>query len=105
MVDLCTGHPALRDKNVRLAMAHATDKEKIIEIVMLGLASKGIALIPDGMGAWFNSEIKTMPMIRLWPTKYWMTLDTWTLILTASARCRMGQHLLLSGSIGQATAW
>ncbi|NTW08799.1 MAG: ABC transporter substrate-binding protein [Anaerolineaceae bacterium] len=55
---LCTGHPALRDRNVRLAMAHATDKEKIIEIVMLGLASKGIALIPDGMGAWFNSKIK-----------------------------------------------
>ena len=54
---LCTGHPALRDKNVRLALAHATDKEKIIEIVTLGLASKGIALIPDGMGDWFNSSI------------------------------------------------
>ena len=26
---LCTGHPALRDKNVRLALAHATDKNKI----------------------------------------------------------------------------
>jgi len=37
---LCTGHPALRDKNVRLAMAHATDKQKIIEIVMVGLAAK-----------------------------------------------------------------
>ena len=55
---LCTGHPALRDKNVRLAMAHGTDKQKLIDIVMLGLASKGIALIPDGMGDWFNSSIQ-----------------------------------------------
>ncbi len=55
---LCTGHPALRDKNVRQAMAHATDKKKIIEIVSLGLASPGIALIPDGMGEWFNSSIQ-----------------------------------------------
>jgi peptide/nickel transport system substrate-binding protein len=55
---LCTGHPALRDKDVRLAMAHATDKDKIIEIVTLGLAAKGIALIPDGMGEWFNSSVE-----------------------------------------------
>jgi peptide/nickel transport system substrate-binding protein len=54
---LCTGHPALRDKNVRLALAHATDKQKINEIVNLGMASLGIALIPDGMGDWFNSSI------------------------------------------------
>jgi peptide/nickel transport system substrate-binding protein len=57
----CTGHPALRDKNVRLAMAYATDKKKLIEVVMLGLASPGIALIPDGMGSWFNSSIVDFP--------------------------------------------
>ncbi|MCE9647546.1 MAG: peptide ABC transporter substrate-binding protein [Chloroflexi bacterium] len=55
---LCTGHPALRDKQVRLAMAYATDKNKIIEIVKLGLATPGIALIPSGMGEWFNIEVK-----------------------------------------------
>jgi peptide/nickel transport system substrate-binding protein len=55
---LCTGHPALRDKQVRLAMAYATDKNKIIEIVKLGLAKPGIALIPSGMGEWFNSDVK-----------------------------------------------
>jgi peptide/nickel transport system substrate-binding protein len=55
---LCTGHPALLDKNVRLALAHATDKTKIISIVSLGLATPGIALIPDGMGDWFNSSIQ-----------------------------------------------
>jgi peptide/nickel transport system substrate-binding protein len=55
---LCTGHPALRDKQVRLAMAYATDKKKIIDIVLLGLGAPGIALIPNGMGEWFNSDIK-----------------------------------------------
>ncbi len=55
---LCTGHPALRDIQVRRAMAHATDKNKIIEIVKLGLATPGIALIPSGTGEWFNSDVK-----------------------------------------------
>lgn len=55
---LCTGHPALRDRNVRLALAHATDKQKIIDVVLLGLGEPGIALIPRGMGEWFNTDIK-----------------------------------------------
>ena len=55
---LCTGHPALRDKQVRLALAHATDKKKIIDVVLLGLGEPGIALIPKGTGEWFNSDIK-----------------------------------------------
>lgn len=55
---LCTGHPALRDKQVRLAMAHATDKQKIIDVILLGLGNPGIALIPDGLGEWFNSDIE-----------------------------------------------
>lgn len=55
---LCTGHPALRDRNVRLALAHATDKQKIIDVALLGLGEPGIALIPKGLGEWFNSSIK-----------------------------------------------
>lgn len=58
---VCSGHPALRDKQVRLAMAYATDKNKIIEIVKLGLATPGIALIPEGTGEWFNTDIKDFP--------------------------------------------
>ncbi len=54
---LCTGHPALRDRQVRLALAHATDKQKIIDVILLGLGDPGIALIPKGMGEWFNSDI------------------------------------------------
>ena len=29
----CTGHPALQDINVRKALAHATDKQQIIDVV------------------------------------------------------------------------
>jgi len=54
----CTGHPALRDKQVRLALAYATDKQKIIDVVLLGLGEPGIALIPSGLGDWFNSSIR-----------------------------------------------
>ena len=58
---ICSGHPALLDKNVRLAMAYAVDKKKLIDVVALGLATPGIALIPSGMGDWFNSSIKDYP--------------------------------------------
>ncbi len=55
---LCTGHPALLDRNVRLALAHATDKQKIIDVVLLGLGTPGTALLPDGLGIWYNSSIQ-----------------------------------------------
>ena len=54
---LCTGHPALRDRNVRLALAHATDKQKLIDVVLLGYGTPGLTLIPDGLGMWYNSKI------------------------------------------------
>ncbi len=55
---VCSGHPALRDRNVRLALAHATDKQKIIDVVLLGLGSPGLTLIPDGLGIWYNDTIE-----------------------------------------------
>ncbi len=55
---ICSGHPSLQDRNVRLALAHATDKQKIIDVVYLGLASPGTTLIPNGLGVWYNSSIK-----------------------------------------------
>jgi len=55
---LCTGHPALRDRNVRLAMSYALDKQKLIDEVMLGLADPGLTLIPKGLGSFYNSTIK-----------------------------------------------
>jgi len=55
---VCTGHPALRDLDVRLALAHATDKQKIIDVVLLGLGTPGLTLIPDGLGIWYNDTIQ-----------------------------------------------
>jgi peptide/nickel transport system substrate-binding protein len=54
---LCTGHPALRDRQVRLAMAHATDKQNLIDVALLGLGTPGVTLIPDGLGIWFNDSL------------------------------------------------
>ena len=55
---ICSGHPSLQDRTVRLALSHATDKQKIIDVIYLGLASPGTTLIPDGLGVWYNSSIK-----------------------------------------------
>jgi peptide/nickel transport system substrate-binding protein len=55
---LCTGHPALLDRNVRLALAHATDKDKIIDVVLLGFGTPGTTLLPDGLGLWYNSSLQ-----------------------------------------------
>ena len=55
---VCSGHPALRDKQVRLALAYATDKKKLIDVVLAGYGTPGVALIPDGTGEWFNSSVK-----------------------------------------------
>ncbi|MEK7329147.1 MAG: ABC transporter substrate-binding protein [Chloroflexota bacterium] len=55
---VCTGHPALLDRNVRLALAHATDKKKIIDVVLLGLGDPGLTLIPIGLGRWYNNTLQ-----------------------------------------------
>lgn len=54
---VCTGHPALRDRTVRLALAHATDKQKLIDVVLLGLGDPGLTLIPIGLGHWYNNTL------------------------------------------------
>ncbi len=55
---LCTGHPALLDRNVRLALAHATDKQNIIDVAMLGLADPGLTLVASGQAYWYNDQIE-----------------------------------------------
>lgn len=54
---ICSGHPALRDPVVRRAMAHAIDKQQIIDVALLGLGSPGIGLVPAGLGDFFASEL------------------------------------------------
>jgi len=55
---VCSGHPALLDRNVRLALAHATDKQPIIDVVLLGLGAPGLTLIPDSLGVWYNNALQ-----------------------------------------------
>lgn len=55
---VCSGHPALLDRNVRLALAHATDKQNIIDVAVLGLGRPGLTLIPDSMGLWYNNTLQ-----------------------------------------------
>ncbi len=55
---VCTGHPALQDVIVRQALAHATDKQQLVEIVLLGQGTPGLTLIPDALIPWFNTSIK-----------------------------------------------
>ena len=55
---VCTGHPALRDRTVRLAMSYAIDKQRLVDEVLFGLADPGLTLVPKGLGAFYNSSIK-----------------------------------------------
>jgi peptide/nickel transport system substrate-binding protein len=55
---ICTGHPALRDRQVRLALAHATDKQKLLDVVLLGLGDPGLTLVPSGMQPFFNDSLE-----------------------------------------------
>jgi peptide/nickel transport system substrate-binding protein len=55
---VCSGQDALKDRNVRLALAHATDKVHIIDVVLLGLGSPGLTLIPDSLGMWYNDSLE-----------------------------------------------
>jgi peptide/nickel transport system substrate-binding protein len=55
---VCSGHAALLDRNVRLALAHATDKQQIIDVVLLGLGAPGLTLIPDSLGVFYNDSIQ-----------------------------------------------
>jgi peptide/nickel transport system substrate-binding protein len=55
---ICSNHPALRDRAVRLALSHATDLQNIIDVAELGLATPGVGLIADSMGDYFNSSLK-----------------------------------------------
>ena len=58
---VCSGHPALRDLTVRRALALATPKQELIDVLLLGLGVPGKTLIQAGLGRWFNSELAADP--------------------------------------------
>jgi peptide/nickel transport system substrate-binding protein len=54
---VCSGHPALRDLEVRKALAMAIDKQQIIDVAQLGLAAPGLTLLPRALGDFFASDV------------------------------------------------
>jgi len=54
-----TGNPALADPAVRLAIAHAINKQDIVDIVVQGLGSPADTIVPPtlGGGFWHNPNI------------------------------------------------
>jgi peptide/nickel transport system substrate-binding protein len=53
----CSGHPALRDVEVRRALAEAMDKQALVDVALLGLGSPGLSLVPESMGDFFASDV------------------------------------------------
>lgn len=55
---VCSGHPALKDVEVRRALAHAIDKQQIIDVATLGTGSPGLSLVPPGLGPFYASDVQ-----------------------------------------------
>jgi peptide/nickel transport system substrate-binding protein len=58
---VCSGHPALRDRTFRRALAMATPKQELIDVVMLGFGVPGKTLIQASLGRWFNRALEDHP--------------------------------------------
>jgi peptide/nickel transport system substrate-binding protein len=58
---VCSGHPALRDRAVRQALAEATDKQQLIDVALVGLGTPGLTLVPPGLGDFYANEIDPTP--------------------------------------------
>jgi peptide/nickel transport system substrate-binding protein len=58
-----TRNPALEDPVVKLAIAHAIDKQDLVDIVLQGLGKPGYSIIPPtlGGGFWHNPNIQDVP--------------------------------------------
>jgi peptide/nickel transport system substrate-binding protein len=54
----CSGHPALRDRTVRLAIAHAVNKPALVEQVLHGRGNPGVSLIPASLSAYFDPNLQ-----------------------------------------------
>lgn len=55
---VCSGHPALQDVRVRQALAHATDKQALIDGILLGLGEPGLSLVTPGHGDAFAAHLE-----------------------------------------------
>lgn len=53
-----TGHPALLDPRVRLAIAHAVDKQQVVDGALGGRGMPGLGVIPPMLHTWFNATLQ-----------------------------------------------
>jgi peptide/nickel transport system substrate-binding protein len=56
-----SGHAALRDATVRLAIAHAIDRQQLIDLALGGTAMRGLGVIPPTLRTWFNTALENAP--------------------------------------------
>jgi len=70
-----TGHPALRDEQVRLAIAHAINKQAILDRVLLGKGVKGDSFIMPVYGKYYRQFNGTPDEIRYDPQEAERILD------------------------------
>lgn len=54
-------HPELRDPQLRLAMEHAVDRQRLAETAMFGHATPGWSIVAPATGKWFNEDIEMVP--------------------------------------------
>lgn len=54
-------HPEIKDTQFRLAMEQATDRQRLIDTVMLGHATPGTSIVPPVTGQWYNSSLVPVP--------------------------------------------
>jgi peptide/nickel transport system substrate-binding protein len=52
---------SLNDPAVRLAIAHAIDKQQIVNVAFLGYAEPATVVVPRSMGDWHNSDVQDIP--------------------------------------------
>jgi peptide/nickel transport system substrate-binding protein len=52
---------SLNDPAVRLAIAHAIDKQQIVNVAYMGYAEPATTIIPPSLGDWHNSDIQDVP--------------------------------------------
>jgi peptide/nickel transport system substrate-binding protein len=52
---------SLNDPAVRLAIAHAIDKQQIVNVAYLGYADPATVVVPRSMGDWHNSDVQEVP--------------------------------------------
>ncbi len=46
------GNPLLKDRNVRLALSYAVDRQQLVNVALDGLGAPGSTLLPVGFGKW-----------------------------------------------------